>query len=380
MLELAEVHRNAYREITQAERLGCLNTTPGSLLHLQRHIRDRLNRESVIADEDIEEAVNQIINFPFLGGQKGSLKLQADEKALVGETVYKEIKQQLRLEAEKELLKRREQSELEKNHYKRQHYKDNPYEKIIPQKKHDVWAIDFVTFLLFGIYFRICVVYEVFSQAYLSILPAEAATAEVAIEAVYIACEYSGQKPQKCILSDKGGHFTCYNFQDARDRLKIQSQQIPPGQPWHNGALESGNRDLKKVIYTIAFQEACQDLAITMKGAGRQQVLNSLKGYCAKTQQVINEQIVRPKFKTTPKVVLTDQVAEKNQQQDRFIENKLKERKQRMAEIKKHGATKRKRIEDKVTASWKKRAAQINTNEVFAFCELIKERYRAVAA
>ena len=44
--------------------------------------------------------------------------------------------------------------------------------KIEPKKKHDVWGIDFLNLLLFGVYFRICVVYDLFSQAYLSIQPA----------------------------------------------------------------------------------------------------------------------------------------------------------------------------------------------------------------
>ncbi len=330
-------------------------------------------------DEDIEQAVKQIIDLPFLGGKKGSLKLQADEKALLGETVYKEIKQQLRLETEKELFKRKEQSELEKNQYKRLHEKEKTYEKIVPKEKHDVWAIDFVTFLLFGIYFKICVVYEIFSQAYLAIKPAEVGSNELAKEAVKSACEYSGEKPKKYLLSDNGKPFICYDFEELLDKLKITGQQIPAGQPWHNGALESGNRDLKKVIYTIAFQEACKDIEISRTGAQRQMVMAGLEDYCAKTQQVINEQIVRPKFKVTPMTVLTDKVAEKSKQRNLFITNKLKERKQRMERLKKQGGCKRKRIEDKVTAAWKKISALMNKDEIFAFSELINERYRAVA-
>lgn len=349
------------------------------MLYLQRTIRDRLCRESAIPEQDIEQAVKQIIAYPFLGGRKGSLTLQQDEKALLGETVYKEIKQQLRLEAEQELIKRKEQSELEKNQYKRLADKELKYEKVVPQQKHEVWAIDFITFLLFGIYFRICVVYELFSQAYLAIKCAQVATNKVAIEAVISACEYSGVKPKKCLLFDNGTQFRCYDFEQLLATLQIPGQQIPAGQPWHNGALESGNRDLKKVIYTIAFQEACKDIELSRTGVVRQKLLSGLEDYCAKTQQVINEQIVRPKFNTTPMTVLTDQVAEKSQQRELFIKNKLNERKQRMEQLKKQGSSKRKRLEDKVTAAWKKISALMNTDEIFAFCELIHERYQAVA-
>ena len=162
---MSKEHGRKYSDLSQKERLICLDTSPSSLRHLKRTIRDRLNRESVIPDEDIEHAVKQIITYPFLGGRKGSLKLQSDEKALIGETVYKEIKHQLKMEVEKELYKRKEQSELAKHLYQRYAETKEGYEKIVPHKKHDVWAIDYVTFVLYGIYFSVCVVYEVFSQA-----------------------------------------------------------------------------------------------------------------------------------------------------------------------------------------------------------------------
>jgi transposase InsO family protein len=379
IIALVGAHGQAYCELTQAERLGCLALTPASFLHIQRTTRERLRRESAIGDDDVKQTVEQIIEYPFLGGHKGSLKLQYDRKALIGETFYKEIKQQLRLEAEKELQRRREECELENNQYKRQYDKENPFEKIVPEGKHDVWAIDFVTFLLFGIYFRICVVYEVFSQAYLSIIPAEVASHKIAVEALMSACEYSGQRPKICLLSDNGGQFTCYGFEQVREKLDISGRQTPPGQPWHNGALESGNRDLKKVLYTIAFHDACRVIEISRRGADRQRLLNSLKNFCVKTQQVINEEIVRPKFKTTPMCVLKEQVFEKNQKRVRFVESKLAERKQRMEKIKKQGGAKRQQLEDKVKKAWKKMASQMSTNEIFAFSELLNERYHAVA-
>ena len=173
-----------------------MDTNPASLLHLQRTLRVRLDRESTIPDEDIEQAVKQIIDFPFLGGRKGSLKLQEDEKALLGQTVYKEIKQQLRLAAEKELFKRKEQSELEKNQYKRLLDKGGPYETFAPRQKHDIWAIDFVTFVLYGMYFSLCVVYEVYSQAYLAIRVSESACSEVAMDAVKVPANLPESSPK----------------------------------------------------------------------------------------------------------------------------------------------------------------------------------------
>lgn len=374
------MHQALYDEqISQLQRLNCLELTPGSFSHLQRSLRERLERESAIPEEDITETIQQIIALPSLGGHKGSLKLQHDEKALIGQTVYADIKRQLVDEAARELLKRREQSELQKNHDQRQQEKKVEYEKIIPRRKHDVWSIDFVTFLLFGIYFRICVVYDIFSQSYLSIIPAEVATKEIAIKAVVCAFEYSGTKPRFCVLADNGGQFSCDDFEAVLKFYETELKHTPPGQPWHNGALESGNRDLKKMLYTTAFYDAAKNIEITRKGVASQQILQQLEDYCTRTQQVINEKIVRPKFMTTPKAVLNDQVYENNTRRHLYVEKKRTERKQRMEQIKKEGGSKHKRIEDKVTAIWKKIARQMTTEQIFAFSELVNERYRAVA-
>lgn len=76
--------------------------------------------------------------------------------------------------------------------------------------------------------------------------------------------------------------------------------------------------------------------------------------------------------------VLTDQVDEKRAKRRSFIKKKTEERKQRMALLKKQGGSKRKRIEDKVKAAWQKTSAKMSCNEIFAFCELVNGRYKAI--
>jgi ketopantoate reductase len=84
-------------------------------------------------------------------------------------------------------------------------------------------------------------------------------------------------------------------------------------------------------------------------------------------QNLPNAEIARPKFGTTPQAVLNDQVQAQQQ-----------ERQQRMADLKVKGGTSRPRIEDKVVATWKKMAAKMTTNQLFAFRELLNQRYRAI--
>ncbi len=378
LIELTDEHGQKHGDLTQGERLRCLDTTSAAFSQLQKHIDQRLQRESCIAEADVEHTVEQIITCPYLGGKKGSLKLQGDEKALIGGTTYQEIRQQLKTLVAKEVLDRHEQSEIEKDQYRREHAKATPFEKISPQKKHEVWAIDFLNFLLFGIYFRICIVYDVFSQAYLAIKPAACATSRLARQALAAACVYSGQTPVRCLLSDNGPQFESYSFEAIKQRLEIESQFIPRGQPWHNGALESGNRDVRKALYTIAFYAACETAGISKTGVDPERIYALVSDCCQEAQVVINETIVRPKFKTTPRAVLNDQVVESQQKRLRFIEQKQRERKQRMAELRVSGGTKRRRLEEKVVAAWKKIAAKKTTNQLFAFRELLHQRYRAI--
>lgn len=378
MIDLAGEHIKTYNAITQYERLNCLETTAVSFNRMQKNINNRLNRESCIPDEDIEQTVQQIVAHPYLGGNKGSLKLQCDEKAFVGSTTYQDIKHQLKMLAAKELLNRKEKSELSVDQYKRHLKKEEPFAQVDPQKKHDVWAIDFLNLLLFGIYFRICVVYDIYSQAYLSIKPLIHATSTAAEQALEEACQYSGQIPNVCLLSDNGSQFRCDNFEETKKRLKIQSQYIPRGQPWYNGALESGNRDLRKVVYTTAFYDACKDTQLSKVGVSYDKIYQHLQICCYKALTVINEEIARPKFKTTPLVVLNDQIAESQHKRIRFIERKSQERKQRMKNLKLCGGSNRKRIEDKLAFAWKKTSINLTTEHLFAFSEMLNNRYKAI--
>jgi transposase InsO family protein len=378
LLELGNAHSKTYNNITQFERLNCLNISVSSFKRMQRDIRDRLRRESCIADEDIEQAVKQIVDYPYLGGKKGSLKLQCDEKALIGSTTYQALKQQLKALAARELLRRKQESELAVDQYKRQREKEEPFAKVAPQDNHDVWAIDFLNLLLFGVYFRICVVYDIYSQSYLSIIPAINATCSVAEHALEQACSYSGRTPNLFLLSDNGSQFISDDFEKAKEKLNIQSRFIPRGQPWYNGALESGNRDFRKVLYTTAFYEACNKTHLAKVGANYDKIFQHLQSCCGKAQTIINEEIARVKFNTTPIDVLNNQVREKAKQRIEFVTQKRLERTQRMKALKQKNHSTRRTIEDKLAFAWKKISKQMSAEQLFAFTEILNNRFRAV--
>ena len=84
-IALAFKHKEAYLRLSEKDRLACLDISPGCFHYLCRSVKDRLQRERVIPQEDIEGVVRQIIALPFLEGRKGALKLVEDQQALVGE-------------------------------------------------------------------------------------------------------------------------------------------------------------------------------------------------------------------------------------------------------------------------------------------------------
>lgn len=374
---MTAMHESEYFDLKKTERLACLNLTLGAFDHLCKSLRDRLKRESTIPAEDIRGAIELIIQYPFLGGEKGSLKLLQSQKALIGMTVYKEIKELTKGLSEMELHKRQEESELEKNRKMREK-EESSMQKVVTTRNNEVWAIDYLFIKILGCLFTICVVYDPFNQGYLAIEVSETATAELAKRAVRKAIKYAKTKPKRFILSDNGKQFISLSYREFLDMLRIAPQTIPVGKPWYNGALESGNRDLRKVIYTVGIYLACENTAITMPGSSRAAIHSFLQTCCRHARRIINEEIVRKKFKTTPLKVAQDQILQEQQKMSAFKEKKIIERKRRMKKFKKKRGRKSKTLEDKVRSQWKKIAKDLSFEKLFAFNELINSRYQII--
>lgn len=380
MIELINRHEGKYPLISKEERLACLDTTWGSFVHMRKTLRDRYCRESAIPQEDVDALVQQIIRMPYLGGRKGSSKLIEDQKALIGQTMYKEAKAILREKADKELAKRRELSQLERNHKARQEAKE-PFLKPIAEKPHDIWSIDFTEIKLLSTRFYICVIYDLYAQGYLSLEAGEIADAALTMEAVKSASAFAGTTPSQCLLSDNGAQFESWEYLELLEHLQIDTLKIPAGEPWHNGEIESGNRDLKKVIWTEALYEACDKPEITRPGVERNELLDYLQRCCRKAKEIINDQLPRNKFDTVPSAVFEGKQSERRKRRDRFVHLKREERQKRMAKLK---AKDQKRIgaslDNKIYDCWRRLTRHMTTEKLFAFNELIRERYDTITA
>lgn len=361
--------------MSSTEILAAGNFDHSSFNKFKKGIRDRKIRESSIPDEDILAAVWQIIRLPFLGGRKGSLKLLNENKALLGETLYSEIKQQLNTLSENSYFERRK-SQLEKDMEERAHSGD--FEKVKVSEPHEVWSIDYTCFDLLGIRFSICVVYELYSQAYLAITPGISENTELAKKAINEARTYSGTSPKNYLLSDNGVQFCCDDFNKVLKLAEIDDRKTPPGQPWYNGALESGNRDLKRALYTIAFYHVCKEKSLTKSGVAVVKVFELLRTCCAGAFNLINDKLPRVKFGVTPSEVIKNNIDKVVKNRRNFICKKQAERKELRVKQKATAVTSRKTIEQRVSSMWNKIVKTFDDDTLFAVRELLHGRYNAI--
>lgn len=379
-MNLADKHSREHVAISPKERLHCLDMSPGAFGYLQRSIRERNARESIIPEDDVAALVKQVIDYPFLGGRKGSLKLVEDQKALIGETLYKETKEMLKNLSEEEYFHRRHMSQLQRNFEERKRY-DEDFTKPFACFVHDVWAIDYMFIAVLGFKFALCVAYDIFSQSYVALVPGEVPCGQLAQDTLLVAMENTATKPYLCVLSDNDATFCGDEFQNFLSTKLINHKTIPAGKPWFNGEIESGNRDLRKAILTLALKKACDSLEITKKGQSRKRILNFLSICCNEMRIILNTEIPRLKFKTTPQKVCDGLVDEQNQKRNTYIDMKKKQRKERMVTIKKQGDNRKnsdKTFVEKVKAKWKKIVKNMSLEQIFAFNEAIHARFQAI--
>jgi transposase InsO family protein len=352
-----------------------METTHSAFIKMKKNVHNETQRESVIPEKDIEEAVKEVLNNPYLGCARAALKLINENRAMLSSTTYNDIKNYLKEETEQELMKRRIESELEKNHKSRTPA-GHSFERMRPEEPHQIWAIDFTFLKIFGIKIPACVIYDLFSMSYVNVEISETPSADIAEKAVRKALRKSGTKPKEYLLSDNGGEFEAGKFMKFLKENEIKECRIPPGTPWNNGALESGNKDFKAVIYTTAGLVAAEHPVITKPGTPEKEIFEFTEKCCQVAVDKINGKLPRLRLGVTPDTVLKGKEVEKRKQNRKFIRKKKNKRKTRMEKIKK-GEIKsvRKTVEEKTKFIFGKIKKQISTNSLYAVRELLQGRY-----
>jgi len=357
-----------------------LGMTPGKFKSMKDGQKKRAARESAIPIEEIVAAIEQIIEHPTLGAGKGALKLIEDKKSILSAAFYNDLKNLITEKAQVEFLQRKEESKVLINHRDRQN-KANDFESVMVSQTHEVWSTDFTEISILGIKFMICVIYELYSHAYLAIEVAQIADTGLAQRTLHDAIKYAGCRPQRCLLSDNGSQFIGEGFTKTLNDLEIAHKRTPPGQPWYNGTLESGNKDLKKAIYTQVAFTVAEDPRIGRRGQREEVVQNLLTRSCSKVQTVINEEIPRPMHKATPCTVLQggEEQCRDAQEKAKFIEVKKEKRREVMAKARKSKAkSKPKTFIGKATKALTKTLKELNTEKVYTLWSLLRGNFSIV--
>jgi len=369
-------HEELFSFFTASERLRCGNLNFTDLKRLRESLDAMIERGSRLCYEDVRAAVEMIIECPFIGGHKGAMTIVDQLAGRVGETTYKEIKELLKDCSEDSFQQRKVLSELEANMYDRKAAKSQSSELIRSNGVHDVWSIDFTDIKVFGVRIYGCVVYDLYSQGYMAFEVSLKNDAEAACKAFRCALEKSGGVKPKTLVSDNGSHFDNSRFREAVGN-NILHHFVAPGKPWLNGALESGNRDLKKMLYTQMFYKLVANSYVSHVGVSTERILSFVKKAADQAIKMINNQVVRPKFRVPPQVVIDGMVEQRLEEQAVF-RNERSLAKMAMLKAARETGKKLKTLKQKVKRAWNSIVKKMSDDKLYAFRELINGRFQVV--
>ena len=333
-------------------------------------------RGSRLCYEDILAAVKTIIEFPFIGGKKGIMTMLNELRGVIGESTYKKIKEVLKDLAEDAFQKREVQSSLEKNLKDRKSRKSKREGVIQSQGVHDVWAIDFTEVKVFGTKVYGCAIYELFSQGYMAVEISLKNDAEAACNAWRRAIENAGGRMPIILISDNGTHFDNEMFKLCVGG-NVNHVFIAPGKPWLNGALESGNKDLKNALYSKMTYMLVDDNSVSKTGASVESICALTQDAAQKAMKQINTMLVRPKFNVTPQSVLDGEILEAINKQNKFRATRSTAKSIMLDTVKQSGK-KLKTLKEKINRAWRKLEKEMTDDKLYAFRELINGRFQTV--
>lgn len=381
IIEMIEEHDKLFPSFLSKRRLEQVDLSPAAYARLIHSVHERAKRESVIMDDEVEAAVQLIIKHPNLGAEKLHATLIDQEKALISTTFLNDAKQEIARASEAAYTARREEEKLLQAALRKRFELDKHYQHIKAEFPHHIWAIDFVYIDFLGYRFCLCVLYDIFSQGYLSILAGGGCTEDLAVRAIEAAVASVGKRASNFVRRDNGKAFITINYQKLLAGFKITDQPIPPGSPWFNGSLESNNTGLKSTIKATGMQEMANTpdrFEPARKDSRKAHTI--LQQTCNTTRHLLNETISRTKFGMPPQKVMDNRAEENRQRQEGFIEQKKADRKTRMSKIRKQKKRKEggKTFIEKVCRMFSKTIKDMSTDHLYVLNQIIHGRYKAI--
>ncbi len=380
ILQLIHSQAARYPEHTAAERLLQVDLSPSQYSRLRRWTGERVARQSVIPEEDVAAVVGFIVEHPDVGAERARLTLIDREEALVSCAFINEAKQDVARLCEEHYQKRSEQEKLLEAGLRARRQSALPYEPVQATRPHHIWATDFVAVQIMAFKLVLCVVYDVYSQAYIAIEAGTACDHQLARRAIEGAIRNAGATPDM-LRRDNGLAFVVQAIQDALAASAIQDAPIPPGKPWFNGSLESNNTSLKDAIKTDALLHLpeCPDLFEDGRRS-RDAAVAVLQQICDRVRTTLNDHIARPKFGMPPGRVLAGRFDDTRRRHADFVRRKTDERSSRMDQLRStpDRPAAPKTFLEKVGQAFAKRLPHLTTDQLYALNEAIHRRYQAV--
>ena len=369
IISVYEEHKAEFPDFNEQLLLKIMKLTPYKIGYMKKNLREYKEKESVILQKEIDDLIKIYLENPTIGGSKAALLLLENNQGIIGSSYAQELKTQLKVLVETSIFKRQIDSELEKNKKDREPEKDE-FEHFIPTAPHQQWAMDFTEGTAFGVKFTIAEVYEVYSQAYLGWEIGYTGTEITAKKALENALVFTkGIKPNE-ILMDNGKQFLGGKFTQLVKEENININWTPPGEPWFNGALESGNTNLKLMVYTAIAFEAALNTDISKADYNKADILNIVAKATEKAVDKINNIIPRPKHNTTPINILNGKSKEKIAKNKN---NKIEWEDKRKNTIKKGGT-----FVAKIKKGFNKIVKDISDEKLYAIGELLNYRLKFI--
>ena len=297
-------------------------------------------------------------------------------EGLVGETTYKELKELLKDFAEDSYQCRKVQSDIEANMKNRKSAKKQSSDLIRSNGVHDVWSIDFTDIKVFGVRVYGCVVYDIYSQGYMAFEVSLKNDADAACRAFEKAIKNADGTSPNMLASDNGSHFINAKFEETIGD-KLYHHLVTAGKPWLNGALESGNRDLKKMLYSQMFYKLLENNYASHCGVSMPRILEFTAEAADRAKMLINTTLVREKFRVPPQAVMDGKVEEHLERQNKFRNERCAAKVSMLKKARETGK-KLKTLKQKVKRAWNAIVKKMSDDKLYAFRELINGRFQAV--
>jgi transposase InsO family protein len=379
MIVLIERQAERYPAHSLEARLEQADLTPSGYRRLRQGLVEQTVRESAVPEGDLQAAVEFFVENPQVGAGKARASLLDQEKACLSTSNLNELKRVLSTQAEA-LYQRRQEEEKQLEEQLREDLRAQraltAYEHFRAEYPNHIWSIDFSNIKFLGMTFALALVYDEYSQAYLAVGAGCWADGQLAVATFQKALLRSPQSPV-LLRRDNGRPFQTEDFQ----RLLGAGcdHPIPPGSPWYNGSLESGNTSLKAAIKTVGMQTMATAADVFRQARQDQAAALALLAKLAERVRIkLNEDISRLKHGMPPIKVFEGRVEETRARQAEFKTRKQQERLNRMADFRTDPDGRRapQTLRSKMEAMARRIITKMETSALYVLTEALHCRFR----